>query len=126
MRTAGIILAAALLCGCTKIPSPTTPSIPTAPAKAVRWEYKIVTVKNFAGYMKSAAYQEMTTNGPDWEKHSRSADSDDGNFTLDGSSKMGDYGSDIYQLGQDGWELVAAVPQTETVPDAEKFHGQDF
>src|SRR5580698_9433543 len=112
------LVTVALLSGCKKPASST--------ATEQRWEYKVVEVKNFAGYMKTAAYQEMTTNAPNWEDHERAADSGAGDFHLDSNSQMGEYGADMYQLGADGWELVSAVPQIETIPDAKSFHGQDF
>jgi hypothetical protein len=114
-----LLTLAALLCGCNKTAAPDASASP-------RWEYKTVTVKNFAGVMKDVAYQEMLTNAPDWQKHERSADSGSGDFHLDSGGQMGEYGADLRQLGSDGWELVSAVPQIETVADAESFHGQDY
>jgi hypothetical protein len=123
MRTALIILATTLLCGCSK---PATPTTTSAESKIQRWEYKVVTVENFAGYLKESAFQESLTNTDLGLKHDRDADSGAGSFLFDGAQGGGKYYADLYYLGNDGWELVSAVPQLETVPDAEKFHGQDF
>lgn len=123
MKRIFCIFAAALLCGCTKVPSTPVASKSETP---MRWEYKVVEVDNFEGEMKADAHREMLTNAPDWLQHSRAADSASGNFVLNGSAAMGKYGAPLYDLGYDGWELVSAIPQTETIPDAEKFHGQDF
>jgi hypothetical protein len=102
-----IITIATLLCGC----KPTAPA--TAPIR--KWEYKVVTVDNFARYMEQAAFEEMRTNGADWEQHDRDAKSGAGDFHLDGSTQT-DTMIDLNQIGADGWELVAAIPQTETLP----------
>jgi hypothetical protein len=90
------------------------------------WEYKVVEVENFDKYMEQAAFEETLTNAPSGLDHSRDANNSQGEFHLDGGSQMGKYGADLYQLGMDGWELVAAVPQEETVAGAEYYDGDTF
>lgn len=75
--------------------------------------------------MYAAAYDEIKTNSDLGLQHSHEAKSGAGNFYLDGSGKD-DYSLDFQKLGDDGWELVAATPETETIPDAEFYAGQDF
>jgi len=107
--TITILITTALLCGCKPSAS--------VPLSANKWEYKVVTVKNFEYYMQEEAYK----NGTDLDKI-RNAKSGAGDFQLvvtGPSWKGSDYGVDLNALGQEGWELVSAVPQAETVPDAE-------
>jgi hypothetical protein len=96
-----LVLVLVLDSGCQK---------PAAITPPVRWEYKIVEEENFQHYMERSAY----TNQIDLGKI-RDAKNRPGNFDLD-----------FYQFGQDGWELVCAIPEIETVPDAEYFDGQDY
>lgn len=119
MKIVVALIAAALLCGCQKSSSPSE-------SKVQRWEYKVVTIENFAHRMEHSAFEEMSTNTDAGLSHSKSAKSDSGSFLFDGAKGGDEYAADLYYLGNDGWELVSAIPQMETVPDAEKYHGQDF
>jgi hypothetical protein len=87
-----LVTSTALLCGCGQKPS--------------HWDYKVVTVENHAHKAAIDAMIGPSTNALDqW----RAAKRDDGDF----------YDLDIDELGHKGWELVSALPQTETVPDAD-------
>ncbi|HEY2329170.1 MAG TPA: hypothetical protein VGI63_05095 [Verrucomicrobiae bacterium] len=118
MKTAIFILAVALICGCNK---PTA----TAPAR-IQWEYKVVQVENYARQLKDSAFAEMRTNQALGLQHWRDAWNDRGNFYLDSLGAGNDYSVDFSQLGSDGWELVAALPQTETLPGVEYQDGSTF
>ena len=106
MKTAIVILAAALLCGCQK-PSPT------------KWEYKTMEISN------SLNDHHASTTDTNFLEEYRSEKSDAGDFDFD-SSVAQKYGVALRDYGNDGWELVAAIPQAETVPQAEYWDGHDF
>lgn len=106
MKTVVYILAAGiLLCGCNK---------PDSVPPIQKWEYKVVEVENFEHSM----YDDAFKNGVDLEKV-HAAESGAGDFHLDVDSanakEFGKYGLDINMLGQQGWELISAIPQTETI-----------
>jgi hypothetical protein len=90
------------------------------------WDYRVVEVENIAGYMKESAFEEMKTNGAEWMEHSRQADNTSGDFNFDTIIQMGKYGADLAAIGREGWELVAAVPQMETLPLVEYQDGTIF
>jgi hypothetical protein len=112
MKLISIIITAALLCGCRK---------PAQRATSIQyWEYKVVTVKNDIGEIEE---YEATNKIP--SSAIIDCDSDSGEFHLnEGGSD--DYRVDMDELGREGWELVSAVPQIETVPGAEKEVGTVF
>jgi hypothetical protein len=97
------------LCGCNK--SPVVPPIQ-------KWEYKIVEVENFEHRMEESAQSEISTNSEAGLQDIASARFDAGDFHLDQppgkETDLEQFGLDIYALGQQGWELVSAIPQTET------------
>ena len=117
MRTIFFCLILLAACGCQKLAAPAAP-------KPISWEYKTVTVENFAGYQHHEASEEMQTNVDLGLKHWRSAEASSGSFMLEGGS--GHYSVDLRELGRQGWELVTVAPEIETIPGAEAFHGQDF
>ncbi|MGD1089809.1 MAG: hypothetical protein ABR955_13975 [Verrucomicrobiota bacterium] len=104
-----IIAAAALLCGCNK---------PTETPLLQKWEYKIVEVENFAHSMQGYYESEAKTNLNESVTGMALENEDIGEFNLDqppgNSTDLGQYGMSINVLGQEGWELVSAIPQTET------------
>ena len=100
------IILAALLCGCR-------------PAK---WEYKVEVVPNTAIAAESAALSEAVKNETSGDEHLRDAKRDAGEFKLDEIS--GPF--QLYKYGINGWELVAAIPQTETIGDAHNYSGEKF
>jgi hypothetical protein len=59
----------------------------------------------------------MQTNVTQGLKDVHQAESGAGGFDFAG--KLEFYGADLQQLGADGWELVSAVPQIETIPGAQ-------
>lgn len=101
-----------LLPGCSKPPAP------------VKWEYEVITVENTEHWYWQMSYHEMETNSAGALEHMRANKADAGGFSLDFATK--DYGADIRAEGRDGWELVSAVPQLETVPDAEYDAGDTY
>jgi hypothetical protein len=105
-----------LVCGCNKPPS--------APV-VQKWEYKVIEVENFEHSMKEQAEAESSTNIDQAIKDENYANADAGDFNLNivGAESLGwkeKYAADLDKLGKDGWELVAAIPQTETLK-AEDF-----
>lgn len=112
MKTALCLLAATvLLSGCSKS---------AAPAGVTKWEYKVVTFENFEHHMHELADQEFTTNTDLGLQDLVYADRDAGDFHLDFfptnvADLNNSMSTDIYSLGNQGWELVSAVPQTETI-----------
>jgi hypothetical protein len=109
MKTIIALLIAALFCGCNKTSAPVMAS--TAKQKT-QWDYKIITVENFAHALHESAMQEQQTNTILGGRHLLYADNNGGDFDFNTDGKTG---ADFFQLGEDGWELVAAIPQTETV-----------
>ena len=93
------ICASAFICGCKP-----------APTIATKWEYKTVEADNYAHAAVQEAYLVMKTNSDQGLRDIRSSENSIGGFWMD----------DLYKYGQDGWELVAAVPQIETV-DAKDY-----
>jgi len=73
-----------------------------APAK---WEYKVVQIANVNHKVRDDAMKKS----PIDIGVVNYADETDGEFSYD-----------IYELGYQGWELVAAIPQTETVDSLNK------
>jgi hypothetical protein len=106
MKTTIAIIFVALICGC----KPTAPA--TAPIQ--KWEYKVVVIENIEHYLHNASVG---------QEHLRMSDASAGDFNLDINAPISFtdqlYNLNIQKLGQEGWELVSAVPQTETNPDAE-------
>jgi hypothetical protein len=112
------LIAVAFLAGCSK------PAAPVA-APPTHWEYKVVTIENFNHSLDAYGYAMMQTNVDRGLEVIRDAKNDSGDFHLeDGTDDK--YYANINQLGADGWELVSAVPQIETIPDAEKEEGTVF
>lgn len=95
IATLAVATLAALLCGCNK------PSQPTVQ----KWEYKVVEKENFEHQMADLAFKEMVTNGAAWQADTASAINNTGTFLLD---------VDLAEQGKQGWELVSAIPLTET------------
>jgi hypothetical protein len=91
---ASAVTAAALLCGCQKAAAP------------IRWEYKMVALENYEHEAAHAAYKGMDTNQKQGLYEMQQADGSAGDFS---------FTKEVKELGRDGWELVAAVPQTETI-----------
>jgi len=112
-----VLFAAALLCGCQKseTPKPATPE--PATNRIQTWEYKVVEVENYAHGQAIKALYESDTNVDLGVEHLLFANSHDGSFGFSGGYDK--YSVDLYKLGSDGWELVAAVPQLETEPSAQ-------
>ena len=94
--------------------------------EARRWDYKVVEVENFNHHMKEVAFNEFLTNEAEGSKHIHFAEDDPGDFHLDSGGSADKYGADLYQLGSDGWELVSAVPQSETLPGVETSLGDKY
>jgi len=116
-----LIAITALLTGCGQNPAPQT--------KIAHWEYKIVMVENFEHAMRHFASAELRTNIDLGLQHLQQSDAAAGNFVLDtGNAEMNENNSgvDTYKLGNEGWELVSAVPQIETIPDAKFSVGRDY
>ena len=106
----GILLAA----GCGKPPEKMAPPV---------WEYKVVVVENFAHEMEKNAEHEMSTNTSSGLDNLRYYKSDPGSFDFEASL----YSSEsLISMGGAGWELVSAVPQIETIPDAEYLAGHTY
>jgi len=101
MKTACIILAVgALLCGCNK---------------PRQWEYKTVEINNtIHGYLERSHAEPST---PAWSDAYRTEQSDPGDFDQLQEA--------LLKNGAEGWELVALVPQLESIP-AEYLSGHDF
>jgi hypothetical protein len=113
------LILAALLCGCAK--------------HHQQWEYKIITVENAYHRLSVTASNERmsTTNDDKWIFDDRRARSDAGYFDIENGDTEGVnghnfYGSKLAEMGANGWELVSAVPQLETSPDAEYLAGLDY
>lgn len=99
MKTVPVILAAAaLLCGCGQ---------KQADVPAPRWEYKVVVAENDAHHQESMYWQQVQTN-------SQAMD-----FASLERRGVGDFDfqdkNNLDRLGTEGWELVSAIPQTETM-----------
>jgi hypothetical protein len=107
-----VLFTAALLCGCQKHETPKP-----AANKTQQWEYKTVEVENYAHGQAIKALYESETNLDLMVKHLFFANSHDGSFEFSGGYDK--YSVDLYKLGSDGWELIAAVPQLETEPNAQ-------
>ena len=105
-----------IFAGCKKTPPP-------EPVVA-RWEYKTVTVENFAGYMSENASEETKTNLNTGLEHQEQANAGMGSFDLEFSDSR--YGCELYKLGQQGWEMVSAIPLIQTVPFAEAISGETY
>lgn len=85
-------------------PAPSVPA-PTAILPRVRWEYKTVTLKP----------TEMDLTGPDkTDSQKWAAARERNNYFSDPAFEFSD------KMGEFGWELVAAIPNTETVFAYEK------
>jgi len=96
MRTKMVILlVAALLCGC-------------GPKK---WDYKIVEIDNSAHADRSdISAQYATLDADTFIKKTDEALADSGKFEFYPTN----FTSGMWGLGNDGWELVAVIPQIET------------
>jgi len=122
-----VLITAALLCGCQK---------PAAPKPATNkiqcWEYKVVTVANYARYVRHIALSQMLTNEAAREQLLW-AERVPGWFDFDAiyatNMTYEKYIVDFDRLGSDGWELVSAVTLLETIPDAQygtENHPKEF
>lgn len=108
MKTLFYLLAAtALLCGCNQKPAP------------VKWEYKEVVVEN------RLDTEHLDLNSTNFLDAYRYEKSDPGDFDFD-SPEPRKYHQALDDYGADGWELVSAVPMTETIPKAEYSTGFDY
>jgi len=99
------ILAAALLCGCHR----------------QQWEYRVLRFENSASIERSEAFMVRTNTSEEWLKKSAYADYQSGFFNLEEKPPIAGLKNiepDLATLGEEGWELVAAVPQTETIGGA--------
>jgi len=95
IRTLFTILIAAFVCGCGKQPKANTfPS---------RWEYKFLDLDNINHQLE---IQDRSTNADQLIKRLRTYKGTAGGFNW--------AEDEIRRSGEDGWELVAAIPQTET------------
>ncbi|MGA2178799.1 MAG: hypothetical protein ABSH15_04370 [Verrucomicrobiota bacterium] len=96
-----LVAIAALLCGCNK------PS---------QWEYKTVEVDNsIHGYLERAK--------------TKTSDSERAEVYRTENSEPGDFGNleiQLAKIGDEGWELVGAVPELETPSQAERLDGNDL
>jgi hypothetical protein len=98
MKTfAAIFLTGLFCCGCDK-------KIP------IMWQYKTVEIDN-----SSHAETPGEVGSQAWSDAYHQSKSDAGYFRFYSTNRD----NDLSALGDDGWELVAAIPQTETVPDGE-------
>jgi len=110
-----MVIAASLLAGCSR----------RATQPPSGWEYKVVSVENSDHGIVNSASAMMQTNVVAALKAVRLAKADAGSFHLE-SGPNGEYSDYINVLGAQGWELVSAVPQIETIPDAEQEVGTAF
>lgn len=90
------IMGVMLLAGCGQKPA------------ALRWEYKVVEVEN--SYHASQAEA--------WKKNP--VDYEHIEFCKEAPGTLPFTFNSLFELGADGWELAAAIPQTETVYGASK------
>lgn len=103
-----LILAAALLAGCSK---------PAEPVQhPPRWEYKVL---EFPNYDDRYDPQLIQTNYERYQLEKRMP----GEFGLEQVPDTNFPTDNLRQLGQQGWELVAAVPEIETIEDAGGHQG---
>jgi hypothetical protein len=103
------LAATALLCGCGKPAAP-------PPAPAIHWEYKTVEVENSQhGYLLRSKTKVASD---EWIEAFRSEKSDPGDFWR--------LENELDKIGSDGWEIVACMPELESLPQAEFFDGQDY
>jgi hypothetical protein len=67
----------------------------------------------------NAAYFELATNS--------SKGLEDMNYEASSPGSFDFYGAaDLDKLGSDGWEMVASIPQAETIGDARDYDGRIF
>ncbi|HEY1718543.1 MAG TPA: hypothetical protein VGH42_09670 [Verrucomicrobiae bacterium] len=114
-----ILFAALVLCGCNK------PAAPALEPKQVRWEYKMITIENNAHGEATRASQK---NPMDIEMYD-GALSDSGSFDLDELDAATKEHPELFSVdraGKDGWELVSAIPQIETIAGAKFISGTDY
>lgn len=98
MKTAiAILITALLLCGCHK---------------TRLWEYKVVELENSAHHLVAGSV--------DLSGKYLDAQKEPGDFKLDSLEAPDAFNTDLNNLGSDGWELIAAVPQTETEHPVDK------
>ncbi|HEX5398842.1 MAG TPA: hypothetical protein VFY06_07325 [Verrucomicrobiae bacterium] len=102
----GIFLAALIFCGCKP--------------KVQQWEYEILEVDNFAHFEQQQAETEMLTNIDQAVSNINDAKQSAGEFHLDNAAQQDHYNTWLTKSGLQGWELVSAIPQTETM------NGKDF
>jgi hypothetical protein len=115
MKTVIFILAAALLCGCNK-----------------KWEYKVVEFRNSEGIATTELFLSKTNSTHEWLTKLDEANSSAGLFSLEmmppiaGIKGNTTISPDLDTMGKEGWELVAAVPQIETIAGAKFPDGIDY
>jgi hypothetical protein len=112
MKILFAFVATLLLAGCNK-PVPVV-----QPPAAQHWEYRVEEVSNSEDYNIRAAFQEVKTNIIAAERHLGAAQRNAGGFILVTSPGDGwrrDSAIDISKIGAEGWELVSAIPQCETI-----------
>ena len=110
MRTyLGIGLAALLAAGCSQSQKESHP----------RWEYRTMEVDCFQHWMSRNSFTN-NVGQPDL-KESEMAKQDMGTFELPLDVK-----AELSDMGHDGWEMVSAVPEIETVPNVEYPGGRVY
>ncbi len=94
------IFAAALLCGCQP-----------------KWEYKTVTIDNLAADAAFLLLNDKAKSATEAMKGYDSANASPGTFNLETPTVLGitNTPDSLNHLGREGWELVSAVPQIETL-----------
>ena len=83
-------------------------------AVSARWEYRTMTLFN----TDYTAAQKIDPNSKTLVQDLRDAKSSSGRFDINESK--------LNELGSDGWELVACIPEVETIPDAKTYATTDF
>lgn len=91
-----------------------------------KWEYQVLRFENSASVDHSETFMSRTNTTAEWLKKLAFADNRTGYFDLEAQPPIAGMKSiepDLATLGKQGWELVAAVPQTETIGDAKVEDG---